>query len=131
MLQLYITLSLRLQIPDHNEQCLFFDVISLILLSCFTASLWSWFGSPSSTEEDQSDSLLANQSLLLLLVLVNHCTQDKKILNPYRLSLFTFTDSKGMECCIFHLLRNEKEWKMFSLTPLEPGSQDISHMIVF
>ncbi|XP_031560113.1 dymeclin-like isoform X2 [Actinia tenebrosa] len=59
-------------------------------------SLWSWFGSPSSTEEDQSDSLLANQSLLLLLILVNHCTQDKRLLNPYRHSLFTFTDSKAV-----------------------------------
>jgi hypothetical protein len=52
----------------------------------------SWFGSePEAVEEE--DALLANQSLLLLLILVNHCTQGKK-LNLYRQALFTFTNSK-------------------------------------
>lgn len=54
------------------------------------SSVWSWFGSQSSEDEDLS--LLANQSLLLLLVLVNHCTQDKQQLNPYRHALFSFAN---------------------------------------
>ncbi|EEB10347.1 Dymeclin, putative [Pediculus humanus corporis] len=33
---------------------------------------------------------LANQSLLLILVLVSHCTAEKNLLNPYRDFLFTF-----------------------------------------
>ena len=57
-----------------------------------SAGVWSWFGSQSTDEDDSS--LLANQSLLLLLVLVNHCTQDKKKLNPYRHALFAFTNRK-------------------------------------
>ena len=52
----------------------------------------SWFGSEDEAVE-QDDALLANQSLLLLLILVNHCTQEKK-LNLYRLALFSFTNSK-------------------------------------
>jgi hypothetical protein len=52
----------------------------------------SWFGSDESAVEEE-DALLANQSLLLLLILVNHCTQGKK-LNLYRQALFTFTNTK-------------------------------------
>ena len=52
----------------------------------------SWFGSEDEAA-DEDDALLANQSLLLLLILVNHCTQGKK-LNLYRQALFTFTNSK-------------------------------------
>lgn len=55
-------------------------------------TLMSWFGSEEPAVEEE-DALLANQSLLLLLILVNHCTQGKK-LNLYRQSLFTFTNSK-------------------------------------
>ena len=51
----------------------------------------SWFASAEEPLEDET--LLSNQSLLLLLILVNHCTQGKK-LNPYRQALFTFTNSK-------------------------------------
>lgn len=42
---------------------------------------------------------LAGQALLLLLVLVNHCTSDKGPLrNPYRQALFSFTAAqKGMK----------------------------------
>ncbi|KXJ28564.1 dymeclin [Exaiptasia diaphana] len=64
------------------------------------SSLWSWFGSqPTEEETFQTQSLLANQSLLLLLVLVNHCTQDRRVLNPYRQALFSFNDerAKGTE----------------------------------
>ena len=55
-------------------------------------TLMSWFGSEQELVEEE-DALLANQSLLLLLILVNHCTQGKK-LNLYRQALFTFTNSK-------------------------------------
>jgi len=46
------------------------------------------------TESDTSETLLANQSLLLILVLANHCT-DKALVNPYREALFSFTDTQG------------------------------------
>lgn len=54
-------------------------------------TLMSWFTSEDQASEDEA--LLSNQSLLLLLILVNHCTQGKKV-NPYRQALFTFTHSK-------------------------------------
>jgi hypothetical protein len=44
-----------------------------------------------------SDSPLANQALLLVLVLVNHCTGDKNLHNPYRQALFSCSNSQGME----------------------------------
>lgn len=48
------------------------------------------------TSIDQTAQLppLANKSLLLLLILVNHCTSDKTIHNPYRQALFSFTDTE-------------------------------------
>lgn len=46
------------------------------------------------SEDDQSETLLANQSLLFILVLANHCTCDKSVPNPYRQALFSFTDSQ-------------------------------------
>lgn len=42
------------------------------------------------------DTLLANQSLLLILVLTNHCTSVKNMPNPYREALFSFTNSQGL-----------------------------------
>jgi hypothetical protein len=42
-----------------------------------------------------SESPLANQSLLLLLVLSNHCTSDKNLHNPYRQALFSCSNSQG------------------------------------
>jgi hypothetical protein len=44
-----------------------------------------------------SDSSLANQALLLVHVLANHCTGDKNLHNPYRQALFSFSNSQGME----------------------------------
>lgn len=48
------------------------------------------------TEEEEkkrdTETPLASQSLLLLLVLTNHCTATQ---NPYRNALFTFTDMQG------------------------------------
>ena len=46
-------------------------------------------------EEPPSDTLLANHSLLLILVLVNHCTKEELLYNPYREAIFSFTDSSG------------------------------------
>lgn len=77
------------------------------LLSSVTAavasSLWSvvtlGMGSkPKKKEEsDSTETLLANQSLLFILVLTNHCTVDRRgITNPYREALFCFTDSNDL-----------------------------------
>lgn len=74
------------------------------LLSSVTAavasSLWSVVTlgmgkKPKKTEETEySETLLANQSLLFILVLVNHCTTERVgVNNPYRQALFSFTDS--------------------------------------
>ena len=48
-------------------------------------------------EEEVTETLLANQSLLLILVLANHCTSDKGLHNPYRQALFSFSNSQGKE----------------------------------
>lgn len=48
-----------------------------------------------SEEEERkrdTETPLASQSLLLLLVLTNHCTATE---NPYRNALFTFVDMQG------------------------------------
>jgi hypothetical protein len=42
-----------------------------------------------------SESPLANQALLLVLVLSNHCTSEKNLHNPYRQALFSCTNSQG------------------------------------
>ena len=51
--------------------------------------------SETTPEEIQTDKLIANQSLLLILILANHCTSDKGMHNPYREALFSFTNSQG------------------------------------
>ena len=45
--------------------------------------------------DESSTVLIANQSLLLVLVLANHCTSDSDLHNPYRQALFSFTNSQG------------------------------------
>lgn len=53
------------------------------------------YGKRAGDQENQvQDTILAHQSLLLLLVLVNHCTSDKGICNPYRKALFSFVNSQ-------------------------------------
>ena len=52
-------------------------------------------GAEVETADLVSDRLLAKQSLLLILVLANHCTSDLELHNPYRQALFSFTDSQG------------------------------------
>ncbi|GAB6032050.1 hypothetical protein CHUAL_010419 [Chamberlinius hualienensis] len=61
------------------------------------SGIWSiltlgYRGRPNSEQHD--DALLANQSLLLILVLTNHCTNEKSCHNPYRQALFSFTNSQ-------------------------------------
>ena len=53
----------------------------------------SW---PQESEQPQaSETLLADQSLLLILVLVNHCTREDSLYNPYREALLSFSSSHG------------------------------------
>ena len=73
-----------------------------MLLCVLPASLWSvvtlGMGSKQKKveETDVTETLLANQSLLLLLVLTNHCTLGRGgTANPYREALLSFTDSNG------------------------------------
>lgn len=46
------------------------------------------------TQIDCHNRLLAWQSVHILLVLSNHCTNES-LYNPYRLALFHFTDTQG------------------------------------
>ena len=77
-------------------------IIQVIL--AVVASLWSvmTLGMGTKTEkkeEEFHETLLANQSLLFLLVLTNHCTSEYGLNNPYRQALFSFTNSQGT--CMF------------------------------
>lgn len=63
----------------------------------FLAGLWSLISRNSSTAESvDAVSDFASQSLLLLLVLTNHCSTEKNWSNPYRQALLSFTDSQGI-----------------------------------
>ncbi|XP_014680690.1 PREDICTED: dymeclin-like [Priapulus caudatus] len=62
------------------------------------SGLWSMLTlgyGKASPQQEESLRLppLSNHSLLLLLILTNHCTSDKSLPNPYRQALFSFTDS--------------------------------------
>ena len=74
------------------------------LLRCVVAGLWSvmTLGLAGGGKSDdgggkgaEPDTVLANQSLLLILVLANHCTSEAELHNPYREALFSFTNSQG------------------------------------
>ena len=70
-----------------------FPQSDLVLL----AGLWSLFSRNSTTTESvDATSDFASQSLLLLLVLTNHCSVEKSWSNPYRQALLSFTDSQGI-----------------------------------
>ncbi|KAL4216561.1 hypothetical protein ACF0H5_024284 [Mactra antiquata] len=71
------------------------------MTASLASSLWSVVtlgmgasGNDKKPEEEFNETLLANQSLLFLLVLVNHCTSDRSLNNPYRQALFQFTNSQ-------------------------------------
>ena len=51
-------------------------------------------GLASDSEEPLYDTLLADQSLLLLFVLTSHCTHEE-LHNPYTEALFSCTSSQG------------------------------------
>lgn len=59
-------------------------------------------GSGEDTTKKGPESPLASQSVLLLLVLANHCTADRNIRNPYRQALLHAQNFHGM--CIQSLL---------------------------
>lgn len=51
-------------------------------------------GAKKKEEECFNEVLLANQSILFILVLANHCTGERSIHNPYRQALYSFTNSQ-------------------------------------
>jgi hypothetical protein len=55
------------------------------------------------------ESPLANQALLLVLVLVNHCTGDKTLHNPYRQALFSCSNSQGTEVFLWLIIRHSEQ----------------------
>jgi hypothetical protein len=70
-----------------------------VFLFLLLAGLWTalTLGMANKTEpqEEIIDTLIANQSLLLILILTNHCTSDQGLPNPYRQALNSFTNSQG------------------------------------
>lgn len=59
-----------------------------------------------------TETPLASQSLLLLLVLTNHCTAMQ---NPYRKALFSFIDMQGkLDQFSLYCLVNEALWNLLS-----------------
>ncbi|XP_052785704.1 dymeclin-like isoform X2 [Mya arenaria] len=69
------------------------------MTASLASSLWSvvtlGMGSTNEKKEEEfNETLLANQSLLFLMVLTNHCTSDMALNNPYRQALFQFTNSQ-------------------------------------
>lgn len=69
------------------------------LITGLASSLWNVLSLNYSREKSSKEAsyvtVLANQSLLLLLVLVNHCTNESEISNPYRVALFTFKNANS------------------------------------
>ncbi|XP_013418845.1 dymeclin [Lingula anatina] len=70
------------------------------LTSAMASGLWTvmtlGLATGQKTQENEVDrNLLAQQSILLTLVLVNHCTNDREVNNPYRQALCSFMDSHG------------------------------------
>lgn len=69
------------------------------MVASVAASLWSVMtlgmaNKTEKTEAEYQETLLANQSLLILLVLSNHCTTEFSLNNPYREALCSFTNSQ-------------------------------------
>jgi len=73
----------------------------MLLFYSMIAGLWSLIVPSRGLLSDQGSSPLANQSVLLLLVLVH---QNSKGYNPYRLALSTFKDHRE------HKTREEGEF---------------------
>ncbi|XP_022085967.1 dymeclin-like [Acanthaster planci] len=68
------------------------------ITAAVAAGLWAvltlGYGSRGHKPEPEDRGLLANQSLLLLMVLTNHYTHDKGVHNPYRIALCMFSNSQ-------------------------------------
>ncbi|KAF8784660.1 dymeclin-like [Argiope bruennichi] len=69
------------------------------IIAGLASGLWNVltlnYAGKNSPKDLSSVTVLANHSLLLLLILVNHCTNDKEMKNPYRAALFSFKNSNG------------------------------------
>ncbi|GIY48957.1 dymeclin [Caerostris darwini] len=69
------------------------------IIAGLASGLWNVltlnYAGKNSPKDLSSFTVLANQSLLLLLTLVNHCTNDKEMKNPYRAALFSFKNSNS------------------------------------
>lgn len=79
-------------------------------LTVITAGLWNVLtmglaGSAEDTTKKGPESPLASQSVLLLLVLANHCTADRNIRNPYRQALLHAQNFHGM-CVQSFVMKN-------------------------
>ena len=68
----------------------FIEVI--IILFCIIGGLWSLV--PGSRQQ-KGGSVLADQSELLLVVIVTHSLGGPKSKNPFRQAVFTFTEDRG------------------------------------
>lgn len=84
-----------------GRYCYFSTSKNISNIICFmVAELWSIITFNKKTDGSDEDSInnakieapLANQALLLILVLTNHCTTQ---INPYRQSLFCCSNSQG------------------------------------
>ncbi|XP_064644875.1 dymeclin-like isoform X2 [Lineus longissimus] len=68
------------------------------ITAAVASGLWTalTLGLANKTEphEEVADTLIANQSLLLILILTNHCTSEQSLHNPYRQALFSFTNAQ-------------------------------------
>ena len=78
-----------------------------------TAGIWNVLTlglSNSSTEEESKKSSpkspIASQSILLLLVLSNHCTAERSLHNPYREALLHAQNFQGKNCIQFLVVSN-------------------------
>lgn len=82
-------------LKDSPKPASFLYGISAAIAAGIWAVLTLGYGSKGANSDEQEDkALLANQSLLLLLVLTNHYTHDRGIHNPYRKALCSFANSQ-------------------------------------
>ena len=83
-----------------SKMILTFNICFNYVMIHIVAGLWTVMTlglarNKTTVEDEESETLLANQSLLFILILANHCTSDKGLSNPYRQALFSFTNSQG------------------------------------
>ncbi|XP_071479686.1 dymeclin-like [Diadema antillarum] len=82
-------------LKDSAKPASFLYGISAAIAAGIWAVLTLGYGGMGAKKEEPADrAILANQSLLLLLVLTNHYTHDRGVHNPYRLALCSFANSQ-------------------------------------